>query len=127
MGTPAAVAGDRITGTCPHHLVPGPLGVPVPAPPLPFSAPVLLGVVPTVLVAGKPVVTAGCSGVNLPPHVGLHPADPFLAPPAQVGRVVVGSPTVLAGGRPLARLGSAVTCCLVPGVLVASGTTVLVA
>lgn len=127
MGTPAAVAGDRITGLCPDHLVPGPLGAPVPAPPLPFSAPVLLGVVPTVLVAGKPAVTAGCSGLNTPPHVGLHPADPRAVPVTQVGRVVVGSPTVLAGGRPLARLGSAVTCCTVPGTLLATATTVLVA
>lgn len=127
MGTPAAVTGDRIVGTCPNHLVPGPLGAPVPAPPMPFSAPVLLGVVPTVLIAGKPAVTTGCSGINVPPHVGLHPADPFMAPPAQIGRVLVGSPTVLAGGRPLARTGSSVTCCLVPGVLVGSAVTVLVA
>lgn len=127
MGTPAAVAGDRITGLCPDHLIPGPLGIPVPSPPLPFSAPVLLGIVPTVLIAGKPCVTATCSGFNLPPHVGLHPADPRMAPPAQIGRVLVGSPTVLAGGKPLARLGSAVTCCTVPGVLVATAATVLVA
>ncbi len=127
MGTPAAVAGDRIVGTCPNHLAIGPLGAPVPAPPLPFTAPVLLGVVPTVLVAGKPAVVQGCSGVNVPPHVGLHPSDPFLVPVAQIGRVVVGSPTVLVGGRPMARTGSAVTCCVVPGVLVGSAATVLVA
>ena len=127
MGTPAAVAGDRITGLCPDHLIPGPLGAPVPSPPLPFSAPVLVGVVQNVLIAGKPAATATCSGVNTPPHVGLHPSDPRMAPPAQIGRVVVGSPTVTAGGKPLARAGSAVTCCTVPGQLMATATTVLVA
>ena len=127
MGTPAAVAGDRITGLCPGHLVPGVIGEPLPAPPLPFSAPVLVGVVTSVRIAGRPAVTAGCSGLNTPPHVGLHPADPRMVPVAQVGRVVVGSPTVRAGGKPLARAGSAVTCCVAPGVLAASATTVLVA
>ncbi len=127
MGTPAAVMGDRITGICPNHLIPGPLGVPVPAGPLPFSAPVVVGVVPTVLITGKAAVTATCSGLNTPPHVGLHPSDPFLGPPVQIGRVLVGSPTVLAGGKPLARLGSSVTCCVAPGVLAASASTVLVA
>lgn len=127
MGTPAAVAGDRITGLCPDHLVPGVVGEPVKAPPLPFSAPVLVGVVASVRIAGKPAVTAGCSGVNTPPHVGLHPADPRTAPATQVGRVVVGSPTVRAGGKPLARAASTVTCCTAPGLLAASATTVLVA
>lgn len=125
MGTPAAVAGDRIMGTCAGHVIPGPLGVPVPAPPLPFSAPVLVGVVPTVLIAGKPAVVAGCSGNNLPPHVGLHPSDPFLV--VQMGRVLMGSPTVLAGGKPLARTGSQVMTCTVPGALVGTAMTVLVA
>lgn len=127
MGTPAAVAGDRIAGLCPDHLIPGVLGEPLPAPPLPFSAPVLVGVVTSVLIAGKPAVTATCSGVNTPPHVGLHPADPRMAPSAQVGRVAVGSPTVQAGGKALARMGSVVTCCSVPGQLLATATTVLVA
>lgn len=127
MGTPAAVVGDRIMGTCGTHQIPNPSnGSPMPAPPMPFSAPITLGVVATVLIAGKPAVTVGCSGVNLPPHVGLHPADPFMAGPAQIGRVVAGSTTVLIGGKPAAKTGVQVLCCVQPGQLVGSATTVLV-
>ena len=43
MGTPTAVMGDRITGQCPIHQIPNPTsGVPQPAPPMPFSAPLTL-------------------------------------------------------------------------------------
>ncbi len=118
MGTPAAVLGDRIVGICGHHLTP--LGFP--AGPLPFSAPLTLGVVPTVLVAGKPAVVVGARGLNTPPHPFV--ADP---PPTQTGTVLVGSPTVLAGGRPLARTGSTGTCCVAPGVVTGTAATVLVA
>ncbi len=127
MGTAAAVAGDPIVGVCPNHLMPDPLGLPVPAGPRPFSAPVLVGTAATVVVQGRPVVLAASSGLNTPPHVGLHPADPFAVPAAQIGRVLVGSLTVLAEGRPVARLGSAVTCCVTPGLLRASAVTVQVA
>ena len=128
MGAPAAVLGDRITATCATHLIPNPAsGIPQPGPPLPFSAPVTVGTCPTVLIAGKPAVTLGAQGMNVPPHVGLHPADPFFAPPMQTGVVMVGSATVLAGGAPVARSGDACTACGVPGAtLVGTATTVLV-
>ena len=45
-------------------------------------------------------------GLNTPPHVGLHPADPFLAPPTQQAMVTQGSTSVLFGGMPAARIGS---------------------
>ena len=116
MGVPAAVLGDRISATCAIHLVPNPTsGVPQPGPPMPFSAPVTLGTCPTVQVSGKPVVVVGAQGTNTPPHVGLHPADPFMAPPTQMGVVVQGSATVLAGGTPVARSGDACTACGMPG------------
>lgn len=128
MGTPAAVLGDKIVGTCPIHQIPNPAsGVPQPGPPMPFSAPVTMGVVPTVLIAGKPAVVAGASGMNTPPHVGLHASDPFMAPPSQMGRVIGGSPTVLIGGKPAARTGSQVMMCTTPGNLVGTATTVLIA
>lgn len=127
MGAPAIVQGDQITGQCPNHLVPNPTtGAPQPSPPLPFSAPLTVGVIATVLIGGKPAAVLGSSGLDTPPHVGLHPADPYFAPATQVGRVVSGSPTVLIGGQPAATAQSACTCCLAPGSLVPTVTTVLI-
>jgi uncharacterized Zn-binding protein involved in type VI secretion len=125
MGSPAIVQGDRITGQCPNHLVPNPAtGAPQPAPPMPFSAPLTLGLVSTVLIGGKPAAVARSSGMCTPPHVGLHPGDPFLTPPQQVGRITSGSPTVFIGGKPAATAQSACTCCSVPGSLVPTVTSV---
>jgi uncharacterized Zn-binding protein involved in type VI secretion len=98
----------------------------MPSPPLPFTAPVTMGTVQSVLIGGKPVVVMGASGYNVPPHVGLHPSDPFLAPPLQIGHVVAGSPTVVIGGQPAATAQSQCTCCAVPGSLVPSVATVLI-
>ncbi|MBO0707483.1 MAG: PAAR domain-containing protein [Candidatus Dormibacteraeota bacterium] len=126
MGAPAVVMGDRVTGICPNHLIPGPMGAPMPSPPLPFSAPLTMGLVSTVLIGGKPAAVMGSSGFNVPPHVGLHPSDPFLAPPMQRGQVLSGSPTVLIGGQPAATAQSSCTCCAVPGTIVPTVATVLI-
>lgn len=126
MGNPAVVLGDAVTGQCAGHLVPGPLGVPQPAPPLPFNAPQVQGVAATVLMAGKPVVLAGATGFNQPPHAGLHPSDPFFVPVTQQGTVLGGSATVLVEGKPVARTGDPCRCCQVPGTLTGSATTVLI-
>lgn len=128
MSVPAAVLGDRITGLCAIHQIPNPAtGAPQPGPPMPFSAPVLQGLAPTVLIGGKPAAVAGSSGYNTPPHVGLHPADPFMLPTNQIGTVVVGSTTVLIGGKPAAKTGSSCTICAgVPGQLVGTAATVLI-
>ena len=128
MGQPAAVMGDRITGTCLVHQMPNPAsGVPQPAGPLPFSAPLTIGLATTVLIGGKPAAVQGSSGTNTPPHVGLHATDPFAVPTLQVGRVVSGSPTVLIEGKQAARTGAQVTCCVDVGQLVGSAATVLIA
>lgn len=127
MGTAAAASGDVVVGSCPAHLIPGPVGDPVKAPPMPFSAPMTLGVVPSVLLMGRPAVVVGSTGLNTPPHVGLHAADPFFVPATQIGQVTVGSPTVLVGGRPLGRTGSIGTLCASPGSLMGTAATVLVA
>ncbi len=127
MGSPAIVMNDRITGMCPIHLIPNPAsGVPQPGPPFPFSAPIVVGVVPTVQIGGKPAAVMGCQGMNTPPHVGLHPADPFMAPPLQMGTIMSGSPTVMIGGKPAANVSSQATCCATPGSLVPSVMTVLI-
>jgi uncharacterized Zn-binding protein involved in type VI secretion len=127
MGTPAAVMGDRISAVCAVHLIPSPVGAPVPAPPLPFSAPLLQGLATKVLIAGKPAAVQGSSGVNTPPHVGLHPSDPFLVPLQQQGTVVMGSTTVLIEGKPAARTGSPCTVCAgLPGQLAGTAATVLI-
>jgi uncharacterized Zn-binding protein involved in type VI secretion len=129
MGTPAAVLGDRIMGTCPVHQVPGPpVGNPVPTP-LPFSAPITLGVEPTVLIAGKPAAVVGSQGYNMPPHVGLHVSDPFMVPTMQIGAVMVGSPTVLFGGKPAARTGSQASLCggVPGGTVTGTAATVMIA
>ncbi|HEX6675601.1 MAG TPA: PAAR domain-containing protein [Actinomycetes bacterium] len=127
MGTPAAVMGDRISGTCTVHLVPGPTGSPVPAPPLPFSAPLTVALATRTLIRGKPAALQGSSGLNTPPHVGLHPSDPFVLPASQIGRVVKGSTSVLIEGRPAAKTGS--TCTInanAPGQLSGTAATVLI-
>lgn len=126
MGAPAIVMGDQVQGTCAGHQVPTPAGNPTPGPPMPFSAPLTMGLCQTVLVGGKPAAVMGSSGYNTPPHVGLHASDPFLAPPLQVGTVVSGSPRVLFGGQPAATATSSATCCMTPGTLVPSGATVTV-
>ncbi len=128
MGTPAAVAGDRIVGTCVGHLVPAPAGAAAPAPPLPFTAPIVDGVVASVLIGGRAAAVVGSAGVNsVSPHVGLHPTDPFLTPLTQRGSVVVGSSTVLIGGRPAAPTGSRCQLCLAPvGTVQGSVSSVLI-
>lgn len=128
MGQPAAVSGDQVDAVCSLHLMPNPAtGVPQPSPPLPFAAPITLGVCATVLVCGVPAAVVGASGLCTPPHVGLHPADPFFAPPAQQAVITAGSSSVLLGGVPAARTGDSATCCGQPtGVLVGSAATVLI-
>jgi uncharacterized Zn-binding protein involved in type VI secretion len=127
MPAPAIVLGDRIVGLCPNHLLIGPLGAPVPSPaPLPFTAPITMGTIPTVLIGGKPAAVLGASGLNSPPHVGLHGSDLFLPPAMEVGRILSGSPTVQFGGIPAASQTSVCTCCVVPGALVPTVPNVLI-
>jgi len=127
MGTPAAVMGDRINGICTVYLVPGAAGAPTPAPPMPFSSPLTVALATRTLITGKPATMEGSSGFNTPPHVGLHPSDPFMLPTAQIGRVVKGSASVLIEGRPAAKTGSPSTINAgVPGQLTGSAATVLI-
>jgi uncharacterized Zn-binding protein involved in type VI secretion len=128
VGEPACVMGDKVTATCAVHMIPNPAsGAPQPAPPMPFSAPLLQNLSTTVTIAGKPAVVVGSSGVNTPPHVGLHAADPFMLPTAQMATVTSGSTSVLVEGKPLARTGSAATVCAgAAGQVVGTAASVLV-
>jgi uncharacterized Zn-binding protein involved in type VI secretion len=121
--------GDKIQGQCAIHQIPNPAsGAPQPGPPMPFSAPLLMGLEPTVTIGGKAVAVMGSQGLNTPPHVGLHPADPSMVPSMQQGKVNSGSPTVMAGGKPIATTNSQVTMCMqVPGQPVSTITDVTVA
>lgn len=123
------VMGDKIQGQCSIHQIPNPAtGAPQPGPPMPFSAPLLMGLEPTVTIGGKAVAVIGSQGMNTPPHVGLHPADPFMVPTTQQGTVMSGSPTVTAGGKPIATTSSQVTMCAqVPGQPISTVTDVTVA
>ncbi|MBF6606460.1 MAG: PAAR domain-containing protein [Chloroflexi bacterium] len=122
------VANDQVTGQCAIHLIPNPAtGAPQPSPPLPFTAPLTVGLATTVLIGGKAAAVLGSSGANTPPHVGLHPSDPFLVPPMQQGLILTGSPTVLLGGQPAATTDSTCSCCGIPGgTAVPSVTTVTI-
>ena len=128
MGQPAVVMGDQIVGQCALHLIPNPAtGVPQPGPPFPFSAPLTVGLCTTVLIGGQPAAVVGSNGYNTPPHIGLHPSDPFMVPTTQMGQVTVGSTSVLFGGQPAAYTGCTVLMCAgIPANVVGSGTTVLI-
>jgi uncharacterized Zn-binding protein involved in type VI secretion len=127
MGQPAAVMGDRVSATCAVHQVPSPAGPPMPAPPMPFSAPLTQNLAPTVQIGGKPAAVVGSSGLNVPPHVGLHPSDPFMMPTTQMATVIGGSSSVLFAGKPAARTGSPCTACAgLPGQLAGTAATVLI-
>lgn len=126
MSGPAIVQNDRIVGQCPIHQIPSPSGAPQPSPPLPFSAPLTLGLATNVQIGGKPAAVLGSSGYNSPAHAGLHASDPYMVAMVQVGRVATGSSTVLIEGKPAATAQSACTCCVTPGQLVATVTTVLI-
>jgi uncharacterized Zn-binding protein involved in type VI secretion len=93
---------------------------------MPFAAPLTMNLATSVMIGGKAAGVAGSQGLNTPPHVGLHPSDPFMAPPAQMGQVVAGSTTVLIESKPAATAESQCTCCATPGRLVPTVTDVLI-
>ena len=127
MGSPAAVAGDQIMGTCVGHQTISPSGSPMPAPPMPFMAPLTTGLVSSVLITGKPAAVVGSGGTNTSPHVALHSSDPFLVPTQQKGTVMSGSTSVLIGGTAAATSTSNCTMCLGPASsLMATAQTVLI-
>jgi uncharacterized Zn-binding protein involved in type VI secretion len=119
MGSPALVLGDKVTGTCPSHLIPSASGT-QPAGPLPFSAPLTIDLVNTVIIGGKAAAVMGSNGVNTPPHAGIVDGA-FASPTMQVGRVISGSTSVIIGGKPAANVQSRCTMCVAPATAAGPG------
>jgi uncharacterized Zn-binding protein involved in type VI secretion len=111
MPQPAARQNDPVTGTDVHILmVPSP-GGPVPTPtPLPFAGTLVGNLSTDVMINNLPAAVQGSTAQNAPPHIAPPPAT-FSKPPTNQGRVIIGSPTVLVNGKPLARLGDQVMTC----------------
>ncbi len=112
MGLPAATATSQVLGVDLHIvLVPSPGGlIPVPLPHI-FSGRITGGTASTVLVGGKPVATQDSIATNSPPHIAMPPGVMFQTPPSNQGTVVMGSTTVSAGGKGIARVVDLVKTC----------------
>jgi uncharacterized Zn-binding protein involved in type VI secretion len=94
---------------------------------MPFAAPLLTGLATRTLIGGKAAAVQGSSGLNTPPHPGLHASDPRVVPTTQRAQVVKGSTTVMIEGKPAAKTGSTCTICAgTPGQLTGSAATVLI-
>jgi uncharacterized Zn-binding protein involved in type VI secretion len=103
--------GDKITATDIHIiLIPAPPGPPIPTPlPHPFVGTIDTGCVTTVMIAGQPAAVVGAGATNTPPHIPQ--GGPFSVPPTNRATIMSGSPTVMIGGKPAARMGdTAITC-----------------
>jgi uncharacterized Zn-binding protein involved in type VI secretion len=110
MTKPAAKLGDRVVGTDVHIVLVPSSGGPVPTPmSLPFAGMITGGCCATVLIEGKPAATQGSQATNAPPHT--PPTGRFAREPDNRGIVLLGSATVLVGGKPLARAGDRVLTC----------------
>lgn len=112
MGQPAAKANDRIVATDIHIvMVPaGPSLVPTPLPHS-FSGGLGGGLIDSVRIQGQPAAVVGSTADTMPAHLPTPPGVSFQAPPANRGRIEMGSMTVRIGGKPAARNGDMATTC----------------
>jgi uncharacterized Zn-binding protein involved in type VI secretion len=110
MGQPAAKQGDKVVGVDTHIImVPSPGGsVPTPLP-HPFNGILSQGLSTDVFIQGMPAATVNSVAVNTPAHIPQ--GGQFQKPPANHGRVTMGSATVFINKKPAARAGdTAMTC-----------------
>ena len=110
MGQPAAKQNDQIVGTDIHIvMIPSPGGsVPTPLP-HPFTGIIDGGVSTDVFVGGMGLAMKGSTATNTPAHIPQ--GGPFQTPPANRGKIMMGSATVFVNGKPAARMGdTALTC-----------------
>jgi uncharacterized Zn-binding protein involved in type VI secretion len=124
MGAPAAKKGDRVTATDMHMIQP-----PLPAVPAllphPFAGMLDGALSADVNIMGVPAATVGSTATNTPPHAPS--GGSFVKPPANKGKIILGSSTVFINGKAAARAGDTATTCNDPndlpaGKVVASGT-----
>lgn len=129
MGQPAAKQGDKITATDIHIIMIPTPGGPVPTPlPHPFVGMITGGLSSNVKIMGMPAATVGSTADNLPPHIPQ--GGPFQKPPANKGRIIMGSQRVMINGKPAARNGDSAMTCNDPadmpvGTVIAVGTVMI--
>ena len=127
MGQPAVKANDQVQGLCAGHQIPGPVGSPIPGPPMPFMAMLTTGLATSVTIGGSPAAIEGSKGYNTPPHVGLHPSDSKFAPTMQEAEITKGSGTVLIESKGAAYTGCTATACMATSPMVmGTASTVLI-
>lgn len=129
MSQPAAKLGDKVQGIDIHIImIPSP-GGPIPTPlPSPFSGTILQGTSTDVMIEKMPAATVDSVAMNLPPHIPA--GGPFMNPPSNQGKVMMGSLTVLINGKPAARMGDMVKECNDPvdaptGTIIANSTVLI--
>ena len=110
MGKPAAKMGDHIVAVDIHIVMIPAVPSPVPTPlPSPFTGIITGGCINTVQIMGMAAAVLGSTADNIPPHIPA--GGPFQKPPTNKGQIILGSTTVLIGGKPAARAGdTAMTC-----------------
>jgi uncharacterized Zn-binding protein involved in type VI secretion len=127
----SATAGHAVLATDIHIvMVPTP-GGPVPVPlPHPFTGTLDGALSNSVTIAGQPAAVVGSTASNGPAHLPTPPGASFQKPPANRGTVMLGSSSVLIGGKPAARHGDVCLTCNDPadapmGSIIAAGAVMI--
>jgi len=130
MGLPIARADDMVVGLD-IHIVLVPAVAPIPTPlPHPFAGRLDGALATSVKANGRVVAVQGSTATNSPAHLPTPPGVSFQSPPSNQGTVAIGSATVKAGGKPVARAGDIAKTCNDPadmpvGQIIASGTVMV--
>jgi uncharacterized Zn-binding protein involved in type VI secretion len=79
-------------------------------------------------IEGQPAAVVGSTASNLPSHIPQ--GGPFQKPPANKGKIILGSTTVLINGKGAARMGDTANTCNDPsdlpvGQVIAAGTVLI--